>query len=203
MNEASQKLGRIKIVLVNTSHPGNIGATARAMANMGLSKLALVQPNEYPSIQATARAAGADAVLDNAVVFPDLAKAVAGCAYVYGATARLRSISWPELNPQQLAEQIKTNEGDEDIAIVFGREQSGLTNEELDLCQVLVNIPVDDAHRSLNLPSAVMVLAFSIRSALVDNEFNPKGIGRKHASPPADSEQLQFYFWRCQWVLAG
>ena len=187
-------LDRIKIVLVNTSHPGNIGATARAMANMGLTKLALVQPLEYPSMQATARAAGADDVLDDAQLFPTLAKAVADCGHVYGTTARLRSITWPEYSPQELAEQLRDIEGEQDIALVFGRERSGLTNEELDLCQALVHIPVDDRHSSLNLASAVMVVAFSIRSAvLVPPTAKPK-VGKKHASPAATSEQIQFYF---------
>ncbi len=189
----TQQLNRIKIVLVNTSHPGNIGATARAMANMGLGKLALVQPLEYPSTQATARAAGADEILDGAELFPTLAKAVADCSYVYGTTARLRSITWPEYTPQELAEQIKDTEGEQDIALVFGRERSGLTNEELDLCQALVHIPVDDRHTSLNLASAVMVMAFSIRSALVSKP-RESTIGKKHASPAATSEQMQFYF---------
>jgi len=187
-------LDRIKIVLVNTSHPGNIGATARAMANMGLTKLALVQPLEYPSMQATARAAGADDVLDEAQLFPTLAEAVADCSHVYGTTARLRSITWPEYSPQELAEQLRDTQGEENIALVFGRERSGLTNEELDLCQALVHIPVDDRHSSLNLASAVMVVAFSIRSALLVPQTGEPTVGNKHASPPATSEQIQFYF---------
>ena len=194
MSAAEQILKRIKIVLVNTSHPGNIGATARAMANMGLSKLVLVEPQEYPSIKATARAAGADDILDNAEVYPSLAQAIADCTKVSGVTARLRSIAWPQLNPQALAEQIKLNTDEPNIALVFGRERSGLTNEELDLCQALVHISVDKVHRSLNLASAVMVLAYTIRTVLIDDAVNPQDIGRKHASPPVASEQLQYYF---------
>ena len=189
-----QRLTRIKVVLVNTSHPGNIGATARAMANMGLTKLALVQPLEYPSMQATARAAGADYILDDAQLFPSLAKAVEDCTQVYGTTARLRSITWPQMAPQELAEQIRATDGNQDIALVFGRERTGLTNEELDLCQALVHIPVDEGHTSLNLASAVMVVAFSIRSALLVPDTSPQEIGKKHSSPAAGSEQLQFYF---------
>jgi tRNA (cytidine32/uridine32-2'-O)-methyltransferase len=190
----AQRLTRIKVVLVNTSHPGNIGAAARAMANMGLSNLALVQPLEYPSMQAIARAAGADEILDNAQLFPTLAKAVEDCTQVYGTTARLRSITWPQFTPQELAEQIRVTDGKQDIALVFGRERIGLTNEELDLCQALVHIPVDERHTSLNLASAVMVVAFSIRSALLAPDTKPQEIGKKHASPAAGSEQLQFYF---------
>ncbi len=192
--ESSCLLNRIKIVLVNTSHPGNIGATARAMTNMGLTKLALVQPLEYPSIKATARAAGADEVLDGAELFPTLAGAVADCSHVYGTTARLRSITWPEYTPQELGEQLRELEGEQDIALVFGRERSGLTNEELDLCQALVHIPVDDRHSSLNLASAVMVVAFSIRSAVLVPGKRETGIGKKNKSPVATSEQIQFYF---------
>lgn len=187
-------LDRIRVVLVNTSHPGNIGATARAMANMGLSRLALVQPLEYPSMAATARAAGADDILDSAILYPSLAKAVAGCTQVYGTTARLRSITWPEYTPQELAAEISVDESEQDIALVFGRERTGLTNEELDLCQALVHIPVDDRHSSLNLASAVMVLAFAIRSAVIKPDTGSRITGRKHASPLASSEQVQFYF---------
>jgi TrmH family RNA methyltransferase len=190
----AQRLTRIKVVLVNTSHPGNIGAAARALANMGLTRLALVQPLEYPSMQATARAAGADEILDSVQLFPTLAKAVEECTQVYGTTARLRSITWPQLTPQELAEQIRATDGKQDIALVFGRERTGLTNEELDLCQALVHIPVDEGHTSLNLASAVMVVAFSIRSALLVPDTRSQEIGKKHASPAAGSEQLQFYF---------
>lgn len=201
-NKTSKQLSRIKIVLVNTSHPGNIGAAARAMANMGLTRLALVQPIEYPSIKATARAAGADTILDGAQVFNHLSEAVADCSFVYGTTARLRSISWPEYSPPQLAQQIKINNAEQDIAIVFGRERSGLTNEELDICQALVHIPVDEMHTSLNLASAVMVLGYAIRSELLDDaQTNPKDIGQKNYSPPVGSEQLQFYFDRLDTLL--
>lgn len=187
-------LDRIRIVLVNTSHPGNIGATARAMANMGLSRLVLVQPQAYPSMAATARAAGADDILDGAELYPSLAKAVAGCGHVFGTSARLRSISWPEYSPQELAEQLQQISGEQDIAIVFGRERSGLTNEELDLCQALVHIPVDQRHSSLNLASAVMVIAFCIRSALPGSGQRLSEVGKKHASPAAESAQMQYYF---------
>ncbi len=187
-------LDRIRIVLVNTSHPGNIGAAARAMANMGLHKLVLVQPREFPSMAATARAAGADDILDAAEVFPSLEKAVEDCSHVFGTSARLRSISWPEYNPQELAQQIRQVDGEQDIALVFGRERTGLTNEELDICQALVHIPVDERHSSLNVASAVMVLAFAIRSELVREDISGRITGRKHASAPASSEQVQFYF---------
>ena len=195
MSETDTKLlDKVRIVLVNTSHPGNIGAAARAMANMGLHKLALVQPREFPSMAATARAAGADDILDGAEVFPSLQKAVEGCSHVFGTSARLRSISWPEYNPQELAQQIRRIEGEQDIAIVFGRERTGLTNEELDICQALVHIPVDERHSSLNVASAVMVIAFAIRSAVVEPDTSLRITGRKHASSPASSEQVQFYF---------
>ena len=187
-------LDRIRVVLVNTSHPGNIGAAARAMANMGLRKLALVQPKEFPSMAAIARAAGADDILDEAQVFPSLETAVEDCSHVFGTSARLRSISWPEYNPRELAQQISRIDGEQDIAIVFGRERTGLTNEELDICQALVHIPVDERHSSLNVASAVMVLAYAIRSELVSEDTSERITGRKHASSPASSEQVQFYF---------
>ncbi len=187
---------RFRVVLVNTSHPGNIGSVARAMANMGMTNLALVDPVQFPSERANAMAAGADTILEQAQVFPELADAVIGCQRVYGVSARLRSIAWTQLDPRQLSEEIYSAPQDEQIALVFGRERSGLTNEELDICEALVHIPVDEMHRSLNLAAAVMVVLYELRMSLYDAAPNPKDIGRKNASDKASSEQLQFFFDR-------
>lgn len=155
-------LNDICFVLVNTSHPGNIGGVARAMKNMGLSQLRLVEPQDYPSSQATARASGADDVLANAGVYSSLEEALAGCDLVFGASARLRKLSWPQVNPGEMVEHIYAQRSGTKIAIVLGREHSGLTNEELERCHYLVHIPSNPEYSSLNIAAAAQVLAYEI-----------------------------------------
>lgn len=158
-------LDRIHIVLVQPSHGGNIGACARAMKNMGLSKLVLVAPEEFPSEPARARAAGADDVLAAARVCQTLDEAVAGCQRVIGASARERRIAWPSLAPDEAGRMLVADAVDQDVAVLFGRERTGLTNDELDRCQALVTIPANPEFSSLNLASAVQVIAYEIRRA--------------------------------------
>ena len=167
------KQQKIRIVLIETSHPGNIGAVARAMKNMCLSELYLVNPQQYPSATATARASGADDVLANAVVCTDLNEAIADCQLVIGASARLRSINWPELNPRQCAKLVTNTTDDDSIAILFGREDSGLTNAELDKCQYLVHIPTNPAYMSLNIAAAVQVICYEIFMAREESSAMP------------------------------
>ena len=167
------KQQKIRIVLIETSHPGNIGAVARAMKNMCLSELYLVNPQQYPSATATARASGADDVLANAVVCTDLNEAIADCQLVIGASARLRSINWPELNPRQCAKLVTNTTDDDSIAILFGREDSGLTNAELDKCQYLVHIPTNPAYMSLNIAAAVQVICYEIFMAREESSAVP------------------------------
>ncbi len=158
-------LDYIRVVLIQPTHPGNIGAAARAMANMGVARLTLVQPREFPSPQATARAAGADSILDNAVVVDELDHAIADCALVIGASARPRSIRWPRLAPPQAMQKAAQTARHAPVALLFGRESRGLTNRELDRCHYLVRIPADPQFSSLNLASAVMVLLYELRRA--------------------------------------
>jgi len=153
---------KVRIVLIETSHPGNIGAVARAMKNMCLDKLYLVNPREYPSGVATARASGADDVLANAVVCKDLGEAVEDCQLVIGASARLRSVNWPEVNPRQCADLVSSAPDSDTIAILFGREDSGLTNAEMDKCQYLVHIPTNEEYSSLNIAAAVQVICYEL-----------------------------------------
>jgi len=153
------------IVLINTSHPGNIGATARAMKNMGLGKLCLVEPKQYPSAEATARASGADDLLASAKCFATLEEAVANCELVIGASARSRTLPIPMLEPRSCAELVHQQPDVERVAILFGRERSGLTNEELDRCHHLVQIPTDPDYPSLNIAAAVQVIAYELRIA--------------------------------------
>jgi len=187
-------LQNIRIVLVETSHPGNIGATARAMMNMGLEKLYLVQPHKFPSAVATARASGASGILERAQVFESLPEALVGCRVVFGASARSRSIPWPEITPETCAEKTQAVEGE--AAIVFGREHSGLTNEELDHCHFLVKIPTNPKFSSLNVAAAVQVLCYEMRrlwlNASVTDSAQPESI--EEAFAPATAEDMERFY---------
>ena len=152
------------MVLVEPSHPGNIGAVARAMKAMGLARLYLVRPRRFPSAEATARAAGADDLLVRAVVCEELAQALGECAFTVATSARSRHLPWPGLDPGACAREALARAPAE-VALVFGREATGLSNSEIDLCQATVRIPTDDAFPSLNLGGAVQVLAYELRRA--------------------------------------
>jgi tRNA/rRNA methyltransferase/tRNA (cytidine32/uridine32-2'-O)-methyltransferase len=157
----------VRIVLVQTSHPGNIGAVARAMKTMGLDDLALVAPKSFPDDAATARAAGADDLLQTARVGQDLPAVIGDCSFVAGASARTRSGRWPIVDPRQLAADIVARLPNERCAIVMGPEQSGLTNDDLARCQALVNIPTAPEYGSLNIAMAVQVLCYELRMAML------------------------------------
>lgn len=155
-------LSHIKIVLVETSHPGNIGAVARAMKNMCMTNLCLVSPKTFPCAEATSRASGADDILAKVIIHPTLQEAIADCQLVIGASARSRTINWPELAPRECAEKIIKNTTHDKIAIVFGRENSGLKNHEMDLCHYLLRIPCNKEYSSLNIAAAVQVVCYEL-----------------------------------------
>ena len=165
-------LNSIKVVLVGTTHPGNIGATARAMKNMGIVNLALVAPKEFPSDVATYRSKAAKDVLENAEVFDTLKMAIADCELVIGTSARERKVPWPILNPKDASQEVSRGSLNNKVAVVFGREDRGLTNEELGLCNIHVHIPTDPEYSSLNLSQAVQIMVYEIRSAILENEGN-------------------------------
>ena len=158
----------VRIVLVGTTHPGNIGAVARAMKNMGLSELLLVRPRYFPHEDADARASGAEDVLKAAQVVDNLAAAIADCHFVAGASARARTIGWPTLMPRECAARLTRESRVGHVAAVFGPEKAGLTNEDLDLCHTLVTIPTSPNFSSLNLAMAVQVLTYELRLAALD-----------------------------------
>ncbi len=168
-------LDKIKIVLTGTTHPGNIGAAARAMKTMGLTRLALVAPKIFPCAEATARAAGADDILARAVVYDTLQEAVSECVMVYGTSARLRNLACPILAPEQAAGQLlERARQSADVAIVFGRERTGLTNAELDICHRMIVIPANPEFSSLNLAAAVQIMCYELcKSEYVDTETGP------------------------------
>jgi TrmH family RNA methyltransferase len=152
----------IRIVLVEPNHPGNIGACARAMKNMGLRELHLVRPKFFPNADATARASGADDVLEQARVHEEFEAAIAGCGLVVGTSARQRHLPWELVEPRDCATQIVQSSRSGDVAIVFGSERIGLTNVELARCNLLVTIPTDTEYSSLNLAMAVQVFAYEL-----------------------------------------
>lgn len=180
----------VRIVLVNTTHPGNIGAVARAMKNMGLRELYLVDPRIYPSAEATARASGADDVLAGAVVCADLDRALEDCPLVIGASARPRAIDCPRLGPRECVALIAGRASQGPAAVVFGREHSGLSNAELDRCHFQLAIPVDPDFPSLNLAAAVQVFVYEYFLARAGAA--PASSGAGDAAVPA-AEMERFY----------
>ena len=189
-----KSLENIRFVLVGTTHPGNIGAAARAMKTMGLTKLHLVEPLHYPSAEATARASGADDVLASVVVHQDLVSAITGCHQVYGMSARLRHLPIPVVDPRQAVAQIQQQADDSQIAILFGREHSGLSNEELDKCQHLINIPANPDYSSLNLAAAVQVFAYELKMSF-DPSIEVGRVGEEREAIDAkDLEHLYQHF---------
>lgn len=160
----------IRIVLVNTTHPGNIGGVARAMKNMGISDLCLVEPKCFPHPDADARASGATDILERARVVATLDEAIADCGLVFGTSARQRHIPWPLVNPRELAAIAAPLAGKAKVAVIFGREDRGLTNEELQRCHHHVHIPAVESFSSLNIAAAVQVITYELRMAALELE---------------------------------
>ena len=185
--------GRVRMVLVGTQHPGNIGSAARAMKTMGLSRLVLVAPERFPHAEADALAAGAGDVLEAARVLDDPAEAVADCRLVLGCTARDRRIALPMLSPREAAARVaEATRGGGEVALLFGRERTGLDNAELQLCHAAVHIPANPDYSSLNLAAAVQVLAYELRVALLAAE--PVDEADEEGDPPATHAQLEGLF---------
>jgi tRNA (cytidine32/uridine32-2'-O)-methyltransferase len=183
---------RIRFVLVRPSHPGNIGAAARAIRTMGFTRLCLVAPQRYPHADATAMAAGADDVLAGIVVLPTLVEAVADCTLVLGCTARRRGVALDELSPRQAAQRVLATSAQGEVAIVFGNERTGLENDELMSCHAAVHIASDPDFSSLNLAQAVQVLAYELRMAML--EAVPIAASSEKVEPLATSAQLEHFF---------
>jgi len=177
----------IRIVLVGTTHPGNIGAVARAMKNMGLADLALVNPKKFPHSKATARASGAVDVLKNATVVKTLPEAIKDCVFVAGASARPRSLNWPYMEPRECAAKLLELGQEAMVAAVFGPEKSGLSNSDLDHCDALLTIPTNPDFSSLNLAMSVQVLSYELRMATLAG--TPPHY--EHDAPLATSEEME------------
>ncbi|MBI2785899.1 MAG: tRNA (cytosine(32)/uridine(32)-2'-O)-methyltransferase TrmJ [Legionella longbeachae] len=160
-------LSSIRIILVATSHPGNIGSTARAMKTMGLNSLYLVKPKSFPDYKAKEMAAGADDLLESAIVTETLDEALTGCQLILGTSARPRGLSLPGLIPASCADLISQQVDDTQVALVFGREHAGLTNEELLKCHYHIHIPSNPEYSSLNLAQAVQIISYELRMKLL------------------------------------
>ncbi|WED21356.1 tRNA (cytosine(32)/uridine(32)-2'-O)-methyltransferase TrmJ [Vibrio sp. JC009] len=184
-------LDKVKIILVGTSHSGNIGSAARAMKVMGLSNLVLVSPECEVDEQALALAAGAGDIAQNATIVDTLDEAIADCGLVVGSSARSRTLEWPMLEPRECGEKFAVEGEEYPVALIFGRERTGLTNEELQKCHFHVCIPANPEYSSLNLAMAVQTLSYEIRVAhlnKLDSE-HPK----QEISYPRHKELEMFY----------
>jgi tRNA (cytidine32/uridine32-2'-O)-methyltransferase len=182
----------IRFVLARTSHPGNIGAAARAIRTMGFWRLTLVTPQRYPDPQVTAMAAGADDVLANLVQVSSVPEAVAGCTRVYGLSARRRGVNLPELDPRgAMSEIVPLLAQGAEVALLFGNERSGLDNDELSVCHAMVRIPSAEDFSSLNLAQAVQVMAWELRMATLGSLPEPPP---DHDAPPATADQMERFF---------
>lgn len=186
---------RLRIVMVETSHPGNIGAAARAIKAMGLQQLCLVKPAVFPGAEVTARAAGADDVLDQAVVCDSLAAAVSSCVLVVATTARIRRVPWPVESPRAGARRILEASQSGTVAVVFGREDNGLTNEELGLCNSVIQIPANPDFGSLNVAAAVQIIAYEIMLAAAAGVAGGKGDA--DLATAEDMQRLYAHFAEC------
>lgn len=187
-----------KIIMVETSHPGNIGAAARAMKTMCLNQLVLVNPESYPDPVAFARSSGAADLLENACLYPSLSQAVADCQFVVGITARTRKISAPVMTPRQLVHAMLSQNDQARYAWVFGRERNGLSNEEIDLCNIVCTIPSNPDYGSLNIAAAIQVLCYEWYATSVGENFRGKPPSTTSEPMAAVEEREGFYqhLWR-------
>jgi len=185
-------LSHIRVALLNTSHPGNIGASARAMKTMGLNDLWLLNPQHFPDAEATALASGADDVLASAQVCSHLDDILEDCRLVIGASARTRSIPCPVLTPRECAPMVREESEDGTVVVLFGCEQSGLSNAEIDRCHYLVQIPASSIYGSLNLAASVQVIAYELFIAHVTRDGGEDGCAPEHV-PVSAGEMERFY----------
>ncbi len=193
-------LDNTRIVLVNTSHPGNIGGVARAMKNMGLSRLYLVAPRQYPHEQADWRAASASDVLESAVVTDTLDQAIGDCQFVVGTSARERRIPWPLQDARQCAVRMAEASGREQVAVLFGREDRGLTNEELKVCNLHLNIPTSEDYSSLNLAMAVQIVCYEYRMLLAQDDL-PATEDEQWDAPFATRDNMERFYTHLEQTL--
>ncbi len=195
------RLERVRIVLSNTSHPGNIGAVARAMKTMGLSRLFLINPKQYPDDEAVARAAGADDVLEKAVVCETLDEALEGTVFSVALSARHRNLGPERSQARETAPLILDKTVDGDVALVFGNETAGLSNADVQRCQRTVLIPADPGYSSLNLGAAVQVLCYELRLAAHDGRPAEVSKTVPFASPAATNDDIERFYVHLERIM--
>jgi len=193
-------LENIRIVMVHTSHPGNIGAAARAMKNMSIGELYLVSPEDFPSTESSLRATHAVDIVNQAVVTETLQEAIADCQLVIGTSARERTLNWEVEDPHAMANTALTASEQGPVAIVFGRERTGLTNEELALCHRLVHIPTNPECSSLNVAAAVQVICYELYKTSQQGDIE-KVEKREGDDRVATAEQLETYHQHLRQVM--
>lgn len=187
----------VRIVLVGPRHPGNIGSAARAMKTMGFDELALVAPQDFPAPAADMMAASAADVLANARVHASVREAVADCGLVVGSTARARYLPWTVVEPREAAREIAAAARAGKVAVLFGPERTGLSNDELEQCQRLLTIPSDEAYPSLNLAMAVQVVTYELRLAMRDGAHSPDAA----SGPLANAHEMEHFYAQLEQVL--
>ncbi|HEX4870801.1 MAG TPA: RNA methyltransferase [Nevskiaceae bacterium] len=196
-------LARIRIVLARPQHPGNIGSAARAMLTMGLTELVLVAPRRFPDPEADALASHARPLLEQARVVASLDEAVADCAWVVATSSRQRHLGDEPLRPEPAARQLVALAQRAPVALVFGCERTGLTNEELQRCQALTYIPANPDYASLNLASAVQLLCYELRKAAVDEDA-PRSSKTGHpVYAPSSAQDMERFYEHLERVLLG
>lgn len=195
-------LSRIRIVLCRPSHPGNIGAAARAMKTMGLSRLCLVSPKQFPDPEADTRATGAVDLLQQAEIYPSLKKALAGAVFVVGLSARRRDLG-PEIGePREMVARLLAAAAEGEVALVFGNETMGLSNDEIQLCHAAVSIPTNPDFSSLNLGSAVQVLCYEVRmAAFADRPPVSDTLATPFVSPTATHSEVEGFYEHLESVM--
>ena len=192
------KLDNIRVVLVATTHPGNIGASCRAMKTMGLNRLYLVNPNLEPYQAAVDLASGADDILENAITTSTLKEALAGCQTILATSARPRDIYLPGFSPREMASYVSEQDDDSNVAIIFGREHAGLTNDELLHANYHIHIPSSKDFSSLNLSQAVQIICYELRMQILNPDVNVQ----TKQNPSANFENVESFLEHLQVVLA-
>ena len=205
---SSNILNQIRIVLIQTSHPGNIGSAARAMKTMGLTDLCLVKPKHFPDDQAITMSSNAQDILEQATVVGSVQEAIADCELVIGTSARHeRSLSWDVIEPRACGEQVVNIASKQNmqskVALIFGRESSGLSNDELALCNTLVHIPTNPDYSSLNLASAVQLLSYECRLAALSLDQSEKKSTNDNESEKVTASDLEGYYNHLEEAMIG
>lgn len=190
MNRPSP-LDNVRIVLSHTSHAGNIGGTARAMKTMGLSALYLVNPKSFPDNEADVRASNARDILEQACIVTSLEEALHESVLAVAMTARTRDLSHQTLDARQAARELLVHAAQSPVALVFGRESSGLTTTEISKCQLTVHIPANPAYSSLNLAAAVQIMAYELRMAFTETTPLPS---RQSAYQLASFDEIELFY---------